>query len=174
MRIPLGIPRIDHFSLPSRVDAADIDLIDDMRLLANKRHQKRTVRSRAFAVLAVLWVSLGIQPCAIAATDDEGCPHCPPEQIQTMAAHDGHSDGVSESSSCVSVQAMLCEVDEAAIDSRSGKVEVDDAGIFVPVAPTFEQTFPVIRDTIVGVAFDPPARHRSAVPLHILYCVYRD
>lgn len=156
------------------MNAADIDLIDDMRLLTNKRDQNHTASRRASAMLVVFLVSLGIQPCAVAAVDNGGCPHCPPEQELPMATHGNHGDGISESSSCVSTQSMGCEADEAAIDSRVGKVEVNDAGIFLAAVPTTEPIFPVASDTFIGMALDDPARHRSAVPLHILYCVYRD
>lgn len=170
----MGFPRIDHFSLLANVNAADIDLFDDMRLLTNKRDQNRTASSRAFGLLVVFLVSLGIQPCAVASVDNGGCPHCPPEQEQPLAMHGNHSDGTTEPSSCASAQTMVCEADEAAIDSRIGKVEVDDAGIFLAAAPTTASIFPVASDTFIGLALDDPARHRSAVPLHILYCVYRD
>ena len=145
-----------------------------MRLSTDKRNKNRTVYSRAFGVLVVLWASLGIQPCAVAAVDDAGCPHCPPEQGQPMATHGSLSDGMTESSPCVSAASIVCEVDEAAIDSRIGKIEADDAGTFVVAAPAMEPIFPVASDAVVGVPYDPPARRRSAVPLHILYCVYRD
>ena len=91
-----------------------------------------------------------------------------------MAAHGSHSDEISGPSTCAGAQSMVCEADEAAIDSRLGKIDVDDAGVFVAAVSTTDPAFPVSSDTLVGVSSDPPDRHRSDVPLHILYCVYRD
>ena len=144
-----------------------------MRLSSNKRNKNRTVHSRAFGVLVVLWVSLGIQPCAVAAVEDSGCPHCPPEHEQPMATHGGHSDGMTESSSCASMQSMICEADEAAVDSRIGKIDDIEAAVVVAVSGTAAIN-PVASDTFIAIASDSPERRRSAVPLHILYCVYRD
>ncbi len=144
-----------------------------MRRSTNKRNKNRTVYSRAFGVLVVLWVSLGLQPCAVAAVNDAGCPHCPPEYELPMATHGGHSDGVTEPSSCAGMQAMICEADEAAIDSRIGKIDFDDAGDFVAAVSTTAAIIPLASDNFVAMASDPPDRHRSAVPLHILYCIYR-
>ena len=145
-----------------------------MKFSTNKRNKNRTVYSRAFGVLVVLWASLGLQPCAMAAVGDTGCPHCPPEQEQVMLAHGSHSNAMTKPSPCVGMQSMVCDADETAINSRTGKIDDHDTGVFVAAVSTLDPVFPVASDTVVGVSSDPPGRCRSEVPLHILYCVYRD
>ena len=146
----------------------------DMRPSRDKRNKNRTLHSRAFGVLVVLWVSLGFQPCAVAAVNDPGCPHCPPGHEQPTATHGGHSDGMAETSSCAGMQSMICEADEAVIDSRIGKIDDNDAGVVVAALATTAAINPVASDAFVAIASDPPERRRSAIPLYILYCVYRD
>ena len=56
-----------------------------MKFTNNKRNSKGMASSRMLYAFLMLWVSLGIQPCAVAAVGDADCPHCPPEET--------HSDG---------------------------------------------------------------------------------
>lgn len=91
-----------------------------------------------------------------------------------MATHAGHSDTMAGPSPCAGIQSMGCEADEAAIDSRLGKIVIDDAGVFVAALSAMSTIIPVASDTFVAIASDPPERRRSVVPLRILYCVYRD
>ena len=146
-----------------------------MRILTEKRHNEGTAKRRVLSVFVALWVSLGLQPCAVAASSDVDCPHCPPEQEQPMAAMSDHCDPKSESS-LASAPSDCYEVEESAIDGRLGKIDFKDAGKFSAAIPTSEPFVSIRFDTCSSNAVDPPDRAARArpIPLHILYCVYRD
>ena len=41
--------------------------------------QSRRARTRVFGLFVAVWVSLALQPCAVAAVSESDCPHCPSE-----------------------------------------------------------------------------------------------
>lgn len=171
----MGESRIDRSSRPAKIHSAGFDQEFDMTLSTNKRNKNRTVYGRAFGVLVVLFASLGLQPCAVAAVSDTDCPHCPVEQMQAMVAASEHCDPLAGSSSS-SGPSDCYEVEESAVDGRLGKFDFKDDGKF-PVAIPPSEPFDAIRfDASSRNAVGPPdqAVRARPVPLHILYCVYRD
>jgi hypothetical protein len=146
-----------------------------MRIQTNKRHNERLAKHPVLAVFVAFWIGLGLQPCAVAAVDDVDCPHCPAEQMQPMAAGSDHCNPLAESSSS-SAPSDCYEVEEFAVDGRSGKFDSKNDGKF-STAIVASEPFEAIRfDASSRNAVGPPGQAVRArpIPLHILYCVYRD
>jgi len=126
-------------------------------------------------VVVALWVGLGIQPCAVAAVSDHGCPHCP-LALEQDASHAGDHLCASEilqfDESCVSAQAECCDIDEGTIDVRSGQQDLDDYDGFLPLLPTSASELLTHPDDPSDGAADPPGYSGGSVSLHVLYCVY--
>lgn len=144
-----------------------------MSFLASTRGKRGAARRRVLGVFVAMWVSLGLQPCAVAAVSDVECPHCPPEHEHAMAAAHDHGHSNTESSGR-GTQSACCEADDAAIDTRWGKIEDKDAGDFSAAIPASEPAISLRHDAYSGSAVDPPDRGRSSIRLHVLYCVYLD
>ena len=146
-----------------------------MRKVTDKRHNGGTAKHRVLAVFIALWVSLGLQPCAVADIDDVDCPHCPAEQMQPMAAGSDHCNPASESSFS-SAPSDCYEAEASAVDGRLAKIDSKDADQFSPAIPAREP-FDSIRFNVTSSnAVGPPGQgvRAGAIPLYILYCVYRD
>ena len=132
-------------------------------------------RRRTLSALLLIWVGLGVQPCAMAAVSESDCPHCPPAiELQQMDMHDHCGTDAKLLADASNTNGDCCEADEGAIEARTsfGKYgDVSDVSSAPPPAP-----IPSSRE-ISGTLSDfanPPDRQRSSVPLRILYCVYRD
>jgi hypothetical protein len=146
-----------------------------MQTLTDKRNNTGTVKHRVLAAFMVLWISFGLQPCAMGAVDDIDCPHCPAEQMQPMAAGSDHCNPPGESS--FSTAPSDCyEVEESAVGDRLGKFDCKDAGKFSAAIDVSESLFSIRFDAFSINAAGPPGQSPRAqpIPLHILYCVYRD
>ncbi len=149
-------------------------MFDEMRNLTDKRHDEGAAKRRGLAVFAALWISLGLQPCAMATVSDVDCPHCPAEQVQPMAAGSDHCEPQGESSS--GTLSDCFEAEESAVNGRLGQSDGKDAGKFSAAIPTGEPFLSIPFDICSNKAVDPPnqAVRARPIPLHILYCVYRD
>ncbi len=146
---------------------------EKMRILTDKRHNVGTAKRRVLSVLVALWVSLGLQPCAVAAVGDVDCPQCPPEQEQPMAAMSEHCDPQGHSSFS-SAPSDCYTLEESAVDGRLGKIDCKDDGKFSAAIPAGEPFVAIRFDTCSSNVVDPPDRAARPIPLYILYCVYRD
>jgi hypothetical protein len=130
---------------------------------------------RVIGLFAAAWVSLALQPCAIAAPSEHDCPHCPEEAgVADADAH--HHHGADEAASadlsptCSTAQADCCELDEGIVNLRTATIDLDDE----PPALLADAPFPgsVVRaDREPGNATGPPPPAES-VPIHVRHCVY--
>lgn len=138
----------------------------------DKQNRKR----RMLGVMVALWVSLGVQPCAAAAVSDLDCPHCPPEQEQPQNAMHKHCDPVEvvKTEAGVALTADCCEADEGALDARQGQLDLKPVSDGLAGPPTSLLTGPTLAAVARQSVTVPPDWRPSPVPLHILYCVYRD
>jgi hypothetical protein len=132
-------------------------------------------RRRTLSALLVMWVGLGVQPCAVAAVSEGDCPHCPPTiDAQQMDVKEHCGTDAELIADVSGVAGDCCETDDGAIDARSyaGKV-VDNIDVSTGPPPTPTSVSRLTTGTLSESAY-PPKRRRSSVPLRILYCVYRD
>ena len=144
-----------------------------MKFTNNKHNSKGTVSSRMLYVLLALWVSLGIQPCAVAAVSDADCPHCPPEETFAIAPENDHCGGGAEQAFDATASNECCDADDGAIDTRYSTVDLKDLHDVAAAPPSAVGT-PWSRRTIENFpVVDPPDQRLSRVPLYILNCVYR-
>ena len=132
-----------------------------------------TAARRNFGVLVVIWLNMAILPCAAASLVEHACPHCPPVEHAEMAAHHGQHQANTELT-CASMQSQCCDLDEANVDVRSGKLKVkyvfDDTAMIVAAPLTVS---PVAERALVH-DIHPQNPRGSSTPLYILYCVYLD
>ncbi len=132
-----------------------------------------TAARRNFGVLVVMWLNMAILPCAAANMSDLTCPHCPPTAHAEMAAHHGQHQAVTKPA-CASMQSQCCDLDEANVDNRSGKLKVKDAfddTAMIVAAPLVVS--PVAERALVH-DIHPQILGGRSTPLYILYCVYLD
>lgn len=144
-----------------------------MRLLNHMQLPRGTARRRVLGVVVALWVCLGIQPCAVAAVSDTGCPHRPTEQEHGMAAAHDHGAAKAEAP-CLTMQADCCDAGQATIDSRLANHELKNAGDISVAISTSEPVFPVRLESCSESVVDPPDRAGTSIPFRVLYCVYLD
>ena len=142
-------------------------------------HTARTTNKRGFAqsrwlgVLVAVWLNLAVQPCAMALGQDDGCPHCPPVDHESMDGHRGHHAEEADAG-CDSLLSDCGESDDFSLDGRfffsKAKDTVDDiqADIVAPAAAGLSCT------GFTTTAADPPAPVGSSPPLHLLNCVFLD
>jgi hypothetical protein len=129
---------------------------------------------RTLGVLLLMWVGLGIQPCAVAAVSDAKCPHCPPAVTSDQATLHDHGNAHGESPSGVYATADCCEVDDGTVDARPPPADSGSLQKFAAAPPPAMTAMARSSSYAVRLSSDPPERRRSSVPLRILYCVYRD
>ena len=149
-----------------------------MKFTDNKRKSKGMASSRMLVVLLALWVSLGIQPCAVAAVSDSDCPHCPELEMRSIAPsiapENEHCGNSAKPALEVTAASECCDAEDGAIDTRLSTVDVRDLPV-VAAVPLSDIDPPWMRRTIESVpAVDPPDWRRSTVPLYMLNCVYRN
>ena len=138
---------------------------------SSSRERPAALRRKVLGLLTVLWLNMAVLPCAMAFESSESCPHCPPAGEHEMASHHGHSE-VQAEPPCASVQAECCDLVDASVDTRGGKLKVKPASdvAFVP-APAMAEL--PLRTSVQRCALsDPPDIVGSSPPLHVLFCVY--
>lgn len=125
---------------------------------------------RVLALLAVVWLNLALQPCAMAFADDADCPHCPPEMQNADTAHHGHA-GHADESPCASLYADCADAEDLGFDTRSsqGKAKADAACALLPAPQTLA---PVVASRVQKFPTGPPFRPHGAPPIHLLNCVF--
>jgi hypothetical protein len=145
-----------------------------MRSQANTRKRVPGARS-ALGLLAVVCLSLSLQPCAMASGDDAGPPHCPPVNdhsgmSQTAAAQDSARLTVPSSASCSDCLLF----GDYSRDARDGQVKLKNTQPVAPIAITDTNT---ALSYIHRTALRNDVRYRFATPgvsppLNLLHCVY--
>ncbi len=133
----------------------------------------KIARRRFPAVLAVLWVCLGLQPCMVAVAGDDGCPHG--AEAHSMPEDHAHGHGHAPAApGCDSAAASCCDHEAGATGTRAAMLKAEDGGEpeALPAPACFD---PVRRHARPPTRYDkpplPPDRQR---PLHVLNCVYLD
>lgn len=134
---------------------------------------------QAFGVLAVLWLNLLFQPCAMALGADphQDCPDCPPAHSQ----HDGHemapadmADMADSGMPCAGSAADCGVVDELNYDGRNTQLKVKDAPLDSPLMVSAFAN-PAAHIKPARHAYQRPAQRPPPGPsqtLNKLYCVY--
>lgn len=123
--------------------------------------------------MAVVWVSLGLQPCAVAAVADTDCPHQAREEAAPMAHHD--HGAAQDDSLCDVAESPCCEAGAVTlVDGRSNPAKGDDGGDFEEPPPTFDIRLPGEPDRPPDKAVEAAAAPPPTRPLHVLHCVYLD
>jgi hypothetical protein len=134
-----------------------------------------TATRKVIGLFAAAWVSLALQPCAMAAPAEHDCPHCPEETgASETAAHHHHgadqAAAADAGASCTAAQADCCELDEGIVNLRTATIDLDDE----PPALLADAPPPgslVRADREPGKATGPPPPAES-VPIHVRNCVY--
>ena len=137
------------------------------------RQRTTTATRKVLGLFVAAWVSLALQPCALATEAEHSCPHCPTESeaAPESAHHRHHSGEAAKAADCSSMQADCCEFDEGIVSVRLDPPNPDEQVLALPptipgagVWPTLVQDF--------GNATGPPRPPAGRVPLHVLNCVY--
>lgn len=141
----------------------------------NPTHSKPG-RTRVFGLLVAVWVSLALQPCAVAAVSEHECPHCPTEVEAATAAIEDHCDPVrknkaDDGTSLPSAQSECCDVDDGIVNVRVDTTGDNDNLIILPTSVPASQ-FRLGPCEESGHATGPPDATGGSVPLHVLKCVY--
>ncbi len=133
-------------------------------------------RTRVFGLLVAVWVSLALQPCAVAAVSDHECPHCPIEVEAAPAADEDHcnpagKNKADDGTSVPSGQSECCDLDDGIVNVRIDTTGDDDDLSILPTSVPASQ-FRLGPCEESGNATGPPDPTGGSVPLHVLNCVY--
>ena len=139
-----------------------------MNVLATMRQRQTSWGRRVLSLFAVVWLSLALQPCAMAmgGDSDHDCPHCPPPESSHHATHDMTGMPCATGADCMAL-------DEINYDGRTSTVKVGDAqyeavAILSPVATARRS----LRVTRAGKTSDSCGYGGTSPPLNLLYCTY--
>lgn len=122
-------------------------------------------------LLMVLWLNMAVLPCAMAFESDTSCAHCPPAGEHDITSHHSHSE-VQVEPTCATTQSQCCDLEQAGVDARGGKLDIKPASEVVFITAPVIATMPSRSSGHVRCASDPPDIYGSSPPLHVLYCVY--
>ena len=141
----------------------------------NQQHT-RSGKTRVLGLMVAVWVSLALQPCAVAAVSDEKCPHCPMEVEAVPAAIEDHCNPAAttkehDSKSYPSAHSECCDLDEGIVNVRVDTPGDDDDITALPTCVPASQ-FRLGPCEEPGNATGPPDPTGGSVPLHVLKCVY--
>ncbi len=142
-----------------------------MQAIFTKGRTNARLTSRVLAVVFALWLNLAVGPCAMAFSVDSDCPHCPPPQEDSMAAHHGgHGDEAEPG--CDSQPTDCGDIDDFSFDGRSSPGKLKDTTDSVAIVPATlpEVTFDPVAH--FATAADPPGPTAAPLPLHLLNCVF--
>ncbi len=141
----------------------------------NPKHSKLG-RTRVFGLLVAVWVSLALQPCAVAAVSEHECPHCPMEVEAAPAAIEDHCNPAGKtkadaSKSYPSAQSECCDLDEGIANVRVDSTGGDDDSTILPTSvPASQCRLGPCEES--GNATGPPDPTGGSVSLRALKCVY--
>lgn len=152
------------------------------------RERKRTPGARrALAAIAVAWLSLALQPCAMAAVHDGGCPRCPNGTGHDAASHHSASKAPDDAVAPCAVDAFDCARGDAySHDARGGKMPLKDAqrhgsgdgsdggsGFGAVAALDTARMRPgMLRGPMPAAVRRESMDPRAAPPRNVLFCVY--
>lgn len=135
--------------------------------------RKQKSRRGIYGLLVAGWLSLGLQPCLVAAAE-HACPHCPTESAADMPAHhEGHghhAEAPEASQTCASMQAECCDAASATVSHRSVTEDADQPDNSAHVSPPTPVVFDKPR--VVDAPLRPPDPPDRWQPLNVLNCVY--
>ena len=143
--------------------------------ISTDKNRKISRTRKALGLVLAVWVSLAVQPCAVAAVSTEECPHCPVTAESTSEPERSHRGSivttVEETVSCVSAQAECCDVEEGIVNFRIESSDLDEGNNVLPTsAPASHPRLGPCEES--GNAAGPPEPSGGSVPLHVLKCVY--
>jgi len=141
--------------------------------LASSRQQAQSQGFRALGLFAAVWLSLALQPCAMAfaADDDHDCPHCPPAQTQE---HGGMHGNMDNKMPCVDGLSDCAIAEDLNVDGRGGQFKLKDApvNILLAIAPQ-ELALPFQRPAnATRLPRHTPVHAGAPPPFYVLNCVY--
>ncbi len=144
-----------------------------MNITSSNGKRTRTATGRLLGVLGVFWLNLVIAPCALAFGAEHDCSHCPPEQMDEMAAHHGHHSEAADAG-CDALMSGCDDIGAYANESRLAQPKLKDKADPVPMAPPAFPDAPVAVVGFATTAADPPDPVWASPPLHLLNCVFLD
>ena len=143
--------------------------------ISTDKYRKESRTRNALGLMLAVWVSLLVQPCAVAAVSDQECPHCPVPAEAASEPERNHCGSIIASSeevvSCASAQADCCDFEEGIINLRVELPDLDEDNSVFPVSVPVSHLYhgPCEKS---GNAADPPEASGGSVPLHVLKCLY--
>lgn len=125
--------------------------------------------------MLAVWVSLAVQPCAVAAVSTEECPHCPVPAETMPEPERNHCGSIVTRSedivSCASAQTECCDVEEGIVNLRVESPDLDEDNNVLPTSvPVPHPNHGPCEES--GNASGPPEPSGGPVPLHVLKCLY--
>ena len=144
-----------------------------MNITSSNGKRTRTATGRLLGVLGVFWLNLVVAPCALAFGAEHDCSHCPPEQMDEMAAHHGHHSEADDAG-CDALMSGCDDIGVYATEGRLAQPKLKDKAEPVPMAPPAFPDAPVAVVGFATTAADPPDPVWASPPLHLLNCVFLD
>jgi len=145
--------------------------------LASSRQQSLPWTRRVFGIFVAVWLSLVVQPCAMAfsGASVHDCPQCPPAHTHQHAdlSMDLHAPVLSDNP--CATNATDCDVlDDLNYDGRVAQLKLKDAPNDAPVAiNSLDAQFPASQSfDFFGVHPTRSPPPSDSPPLNVLYCVY--
>jgi len=139
------------------------------------KHRKVSRTRKALGLMLAVWVSLAVQPCAVAAASTEECPHCPVLVETTPEPERNHCGSIVTSSeeivSCASAQTECSDVEEGIVNLRIESPDLDEGHNVLPTSIPVSHPCLGPREES-GNAAGPPEPSSGSVPLHVLKCLY--
>ena len=143
--------------------------------ISTDKNRKVSRTRKALGLMLAVWVSLAVQPCAMAAASTEECPHCPVLVETTPEPERNHCGSIVTSSeetvSCASAQAECCDVEEGIVSLRIESSDLDEGNNVLPTSVPVPHLYHGPCEES-GNATGPPEASGGSVPLHVLKCVY--
>ena len=138
-------------------------------------HRHVSGTRKALGLMLAVWVSLAVQPCAVAEESDHECPDCP-STVEAAAepeqSHCGSKVPTGEAViSCASAQADCCDVEAGIVNIRVESPDLDEDNSVLPTGVPASHPCLGPREES-GNATGPPRPSSGSVPLYILKCVY--
>ena len=144
-----------------------------MNTATRNNTRTRTATGRLLGVLGVFWLNLVVAPCALAFGAEHDCPHCPPEQMDDMAAHHGHH-GEATGAGCDALMSDCDDLGTYTNEGRFAQLKLKDHAEPESMAPPPFPDFAIDTVGFVTTAADPPDPVAAFPPLHQLNCVFLD
>jgi hypothetical protein len=138
-------------------------------ILTTRSAPTRAAR-RLTGVLALLWLNLLLQPCAMAQESDHDCPHCPPAHHEQMASHHGHGDA-DQAPPCAAFEVQCGDLDDISVDTRNAAQPDDVEQPQIAVIDGLSQRI-AAAPRLATRATGPPVPRSAAPPTYLLNCAW--